>query len=366
MPRFPRSIRRLLSGSPKLEAMQIEISSRCPLACVFCPVGARNDPSAGGIMPLSLFKKLRPHFSGARHVHLQGWGEPMLSPHLWKMIAMAKAEGARTGFTTGGMLFTERAIDRLFESDADYISISIAGAVQTTHGTLRVHSDIERILDSVRTIAARKRRESRTRPKISLSYMMTSANIAEMPAALERAIEAGADDFYATNLDCVFDRAADRSRIFVWEGMPDPGHLAAIDRARSITAGSHISFRPYPLSADERPVCELDPSRFMFITSEGDVCPCTYLSRPENRRIYNGREYLYKRLSFGNIESEDLSAIWRGKKYSEFRKRFERRREADRKLRAYMEGGEPFAAIGALHPPVLHDVCKTCAKAYGV
>ncbi len=317
-------------------------------------------------MPLSLFERLVPHFSGARFVHLQGWGEPMLSPHLWDMIAMAKAEGPSVGFTTGGMLLTDRAIDRLMESGADYVSISIAGAVQATHGALRVRSDIERIFDRIRRMAALKRRSASHRPRISVSYMMTTANIEELPAALARAIEAGADDFYATNLDCVFSASADRSRIFVWEGEPAVGHLAILDRARSIAAENNFSFRPYPLIAQEQPACELDPSRIMFITAAGEVCPCPYLSRPDNRRIHKGREYLYRQLNFGNIADLDLTAVWKGRSYAEFRKRFERRREADRRLRAYMDGGEPFDAMGALNPPPLHGVCETCAKAYGV
>ena len=204
-------------------------------------------------MQLSLFERLVPHFSGARFVHLQGWGEPMLSPHLWDMIAMAKAEGPSVGFTTGGMLLTDRAIDRLMESGADYVSISIAGAVQATHGALRVRSDIERIFDRIRRMAALKRRSASHRPRISISYMMTTANIEELPAALARAIDAGANDFYATNLDCVFDASADRSRIFVWEGEPAVGHLAILDRARSIAAENNFSFRPYPLIARSSP-----------------------------------------------------------------------------------------------------------------
>ena len=366
MVRLPRFIRRSLAGSPPLEAMQIEISSRCMLACTFCPIGVRNDPGSGAIMPVSLFDKLRPHFAGARFVHLQGWGEPMLNPHIWEMIRTVKKEGALAGFTTAGMLFNERAVARLFESGADYVSITIAGATQLTHGAHRVHSDIERILTGIRLISSRKKLEGIGGPRISVSYMMTSSNMGELPEALRRAVESGADDFYATNLDCVFNADADRARVFTWEGEPAAGYTSVIDRARVFAAGLDFSFRPYPLSAGECPVCELDPSRFMFITAEGEVCPCTYLSRQENRRIYKGKEYLYKRLSFGNVGVDDLSVIWRRKKYLEFRKCFERRREADRKLGAYREGGSPFDAIGALNPPPLNDVCSTCAKAYGV
>jgi MoaA/NifB/PqqE/SkfB family radical SAM enzyme len=336
------------------------------LACTFCPVGVGNDSREGAIMPMSLFEKLRPHFSGARFVHLQGWGEPMLSPHIWNMIKAAKAEGSLAGFTTGGMLFNARAVDRLFESGADYVSISIAGAVQATHGALRVRSNIDQIFECIRTISSRKKFGGTAGPRISVSYMMTSANIGELPAALRRAVDAGADDFYATNLDCVFNADAERARIFTWDGKPAADHLAAIDEARAFAAGRDFSFRPYPLSAGEQPVCELDPSRFMFITAQGEVCPCTYLSRPENRRFFNGTAYSYPRMSFGNINTDDLSAVWRGRAYAGFRERFERRREADRRLRAYLEGGSSFGAIGALNPPALHDVCTTCAKAYGV
>ena len=74
MVRLLRFVRRLLAGSPSLEAIQIEISSRCMPACAFRPIGVGNDPAGGTIMPIPRFEKLRQHLSGARFVHPQGRG----------------------------------------------------------------------------------------------------------------------------------------------------------------------------------------------------------------------------------------------------------------------------------------------------
>ncbi len=84
MVRLPRFVRRLPAGSHSLEAIQSEISSRCMPAYASRPIGVRNYPAGATIMPIPFFMKLRPHFSGARHVQLQGRGEPMLSLPIWK------------------------------------------------------------------------------------------------------------------------------------------------------------------------------------------------------------------------------------------------------------------------------------------
>ncbi len=290
------------SREAPLEAMQIEISSRCMLACTFCPIASGMIPDRRHNAGFPV-RQARPHFAGARFVHLQGWGEPMLNPHIWEMIRTVKKEGALAGFTTAGMLFSERAVDRLFESGADYVSISIAGATQFTHGSNRVHSDIERILTGIRLISSRKKLEGIGGPRISVSYMMTSSNMGELPEALRRAVEAGAADFYATKLDCVFHADAARARVFPWEGEPAAGYTSA-STGPVFAAGLDFSFRPYRSSAANARR-ELDPTRFLFITRRR-VCPCTYLSRRRTGASYKGKEYLYKRLSFGKRRVDDL------------------------------------------------------------
>ena len=71
----------------------------------------------------------------ARHVHLQGWGEPLLHPRLPEMAKAAKAAGSDVGITTNGDLL-EPAIDWIVEERVDQIVFSVAGD-DATHADLR-------------------------------------------------------------------------------------------------------------------------------------------------------------------------------------------------------------------------------------
>ena len=67
------------------KVVQIEVTSRCETGCVFCPHDALADRWAEGDLPLDLYReKIVPHLDLFELVYLQGWGEPMLTPHLCK------------------------------------------------------------------------------------------------------------------------------------------------------------------------------------------------------------------------------------------------------------------------------------------
>ena len=61
-----------------LFAIQVEVTSRCTRSCAVCPRSAFADSWLEGDLSAGLWQRLRPDLRLARHVHLQGWGEPLL------------------------------------------------------------------------------------------------------------------------------------------------------------------------------------------------------------------------------------------------------------------------------------------------
>ena len=85
------------------QAFQIEVTTRCVLRCVMCPRVALAQQWREMDLPWETFHRIACAFPLAQHVHLQGWGEPLLHPRLFDMIALAKEAGCRAGLTTNGM-----------------------------------------------------------------------------------------------------------------------------------------------------------------------------------------------------------------------------------------------------------------------
>ncbi|MEW6623645.1 MAG: radical SAM protein [Bacillota bacterium] len=358
-----------------LEAMQVGISPVCNLKCTFCPT-THYPENNQEMISMELFNKLKPYFSWANWIYLQGWGEPLLNKNIWEMIKLVKEADCQVGFTTNGVLLTPEVREKILKFGVNLVSISIAGDTPQTHNKLRMGSELEKIMHNVENLIILKQRHNSSLPKVSLSYMLTTESIHHLPAALRRVIEIGADDLYAINLDYVFSWEADANKAFTWGKDPSEEYLELIARAKGIAMEKNFSFRSYLLSLkEEEPACELNPNKFVFITADGDVAPCTYLGRKINPRIYRDELIEIPCKSFGNINKETFEEIWHKPDYKEFRHKFALRLNKFEKLMKFYSEHEPslirirqaeedYNTFLIDNP--LPEECQSCPKRFGI
>jgi MoaA/NifB/PqqE/SkfB family radical SAM enzyme len=361
------TVERLLSrirgrdaGRP-FEALQLEVTSRCNLKCVMCPVTVLADRWPSLDMSWDTFERVAAAFGQTRWAYLQGWGEPMLHRRLLDMIERAKSAGCRVGFTTNGTRLTRDAGERLLDRDLDLLAVSIAGATAATHEAIRVGSGFAHLLENVRGFLRLRAARKSSAPKVEIFFLMTPANIAELPAAVELAADVGADELVATNLDYVMTRELDSLRAYS-AGPASAGLRVALDRARAAAERNGIAFRPYPLEPKEMAVCDLDPLRILYISADGSVSPCVYTSLTGQSRLprfFAGEATHIEAVRFGNVNERGLMEIWESAAYRAFRGPFARRL-ADAGTLALS------AALGAhVEETPAPAACRTCPKLYG-
>ncbi|KJS88174.1 MAG: hypothetical protein JM58_02020 [Peptococcaceae bacterium BICA1-8] len=358
------------------DAIQIEVSAACNLKCKFCPTTYLNSKDEWKFLTLPTFKKLEPYFKLTRWVYLQGWGEPLINKDIWDMVSIVKEAGSQVGFTTNGTLLKEEVIDRLVLFNVDLVSTSIAGASAETHEKLRVNSSFLDIIESVERLVKAKERSQKRLPFITLSYMLTKESVHELLKALELAYSLGVDDFYTTNLDYVFSQDVNNSKIFTWENEATYEYEQIINKAEEYALVRDFPFRSYPLKpAEEKVVCDLNPAKMVFISSSGDVAPCTYLGRFINPRYYKKQIQNIPRKTFGNIHCEDFLDIWNKESYQDFRRPFIIRAQFYQKLISSYTDYEPnltriknaekqYSETLIQNP--LPEECKTCPKRFGI
>jgi MoaA/NifB/PqqE/SkfB family radical SAM enzyme len=344
------------------EAFQIEVTSRCNLRCVMCPVTVLGD-WAQRDLPWETFERIAEAFGSVRWVHLQGWGEPLLHRRFVDMVARAKSAGCRVGFTTNGTRLTRATGARLLELGLDLMAVSIAGARAATHEAIRVGSDFAKLLENLRGFLALRRELGRAPPKVELFYLMTPANLGELPQAVRLAAELGADELVATNLDYVITPGLDALRAYSGSPLPERSR-AALDEAAAAARAAGIAFRPYRLQHREMAVCDLNPLKILFVGSDGSVSPCVYTSLAgpgEIPRVFEGRSLTTPIVRFGNVNERPLLEIWEDPAYRAFRARFARRAAgAGLALLGAAAGAAPGEELPA------PEACRTCPKLYGV
>jgi len=346
------------------EALQIEVTSRCNIKCVMCPVTVFADRWPRRDMRWETFEGIAAAFEHTDWVYLQGWGEPLLHRRIFDMIARAKAAGCRVGFTTNGSRLTRRTGERLLELDLDLLAVSIAGATAATHEAIRVGSDFAQLTENLRRFLLLRAERRSAAPKVEVFFLMTRTNLAELPQAVELAAGLHADELVATNLDYVITPGLDEFRAY----SSDPPAQAlrnAMEDARTAAARAGLAFRPYPLESKEMAVCDLNPLKILFVSADGRVSPCVYTSlagQSDIPRFFEGRSLSVPAVHFGNAGERPLMEIWERPEYRAFRQQFVNRLVGAKTMALSALRGTGAAEVETPAP----EPCRTCPKLCGL
>lgn len=346
--------------------IQIEITSRCLMRCVFCPNKTVGPQWQHGDLPWEDFRDhIGPHLSRFDLVYLQGWGEPLLHPHLWDMIRTCKSAGCRAGFTTCGGLLNEENGQRLLDEGIDILSISFAGASPAIHESLRVGSDLRQLVSNVEKLAARRRGgPGQALPLLELHFLMLQANMHELPEFVRLAASLGADEVAATNLTFTPTREIEAMRVF--GHTPDPAYQAIVAASQQEAERLGVRFRAYPLAMDDNILeCDAHPTESVFVNHLGEVTPCVMVGAPIRDlipRFFEGEACPTPPVSFGNVRAGLIEAV-QGQARARFAAPFRARKAfaySALALSAASGMGDDLRLPEPPHP------CRHCYKLYGV
>jgi len=352
------------NGHRPFKVVQIEVTSRCETGCIFCPHDALAEHWVEGDLPLDLYhEKIVPYLDLFELVYLQGWGEPMLNPHLWDMLEMAQGKGCQTGFTTNGAYLGDGQNQRLVDMGVDMISVSFAGTAATVHESLRTHSEFSKLCKNFESLVNLKKQLGKDKPWLELHFLMTCANLGEFPSLVELAASLGADEVVATNL--TYSPSLRLDQMHVFGEHPHPEDLEMIEQAEQTAERLNIPLRIYPLQSEPQTlVCDADPINAVYINHRGDVTPCVYLGltvQGQVPRYYHGEAHPFNAYSFGNV-CDGFDRVLHGKEREAFSTAFKERNA----------GSNPLAMLSLLStqeevelslPPL---PCRHCYKMLGV
>jgi MoaA/NifB/PqqE/SkfB family radical SAM enzyme len=319
-------------GLPKrrvLRALQVEVTSRCTRRCATCPRSALSDRWQESDLSGGTWERLARDLKLARHVHLQGWGEPLLHPELRRMVHDCKTSGCSVGITTNGDLL-EPATSWMVAEAVDLVTVSVGGD-PLTPACFEKGSRLEEVLNSVGRLSRLSGR-GRGKTRIQLSYLLTRDNASQLPALVRRAARAGPAEIFVIHLDCTPSSDLLRMSAFEEEGLA-AGVGEHLDTAARIARRHAIRFRGPALRPRELLACALDPTRFAFVTADGRTGPCVYGLLPISGlvpRFCPGGDREVVPAYYGDLREAGLAEILEGPLRREFALPFEHRLQAER------------------------------------
>jgi len=360
--------KKIFQGSPgkRFSAWQVELTSRCPLECRMCSRTAykdffRNDMSLGD------FKRLLPYFPEVEAVVLEGWGESLLHRNLVECIRLAKKEGPRVGFVTSGKGLNEPFISELLKAGVDFMGFSLSGATPQTHNFIRVNSDLDELLKNIRTLQEMKVREKLSNPQLHIVYLLLKENILEVPALIQLARDLEIKEVVLIHLSHVGNAWQEEQRVFSQNSSKD--YEKILKEAEEKAREWKIELQRPSLSFGEVSVCSENPLRNLYISVEGGVSPCVYLSPPVPspfKRIFKGREVEIAKVSFGNLFREPLDRVWNDQNYAAFRECFARRKKHFDAMFTSLWDPDRLKGMEPSSLPASPEPCSTCYKLLGL
>jgi len=281
-----------LSSAP--ETVNIELTGKCNVkpACTFCVGKNLPDYREPGHLDL---ERYWPYMLRARRVNDCSYGEPMLYPDFEQVVARLSAAGVMFGFTTNGLLLTERRARFLAEhGDLLDFCVSVNAATAETY-TAHHGQDFGRLVANLKRFVEI---HSRVRPgkklPMLLSFIVMRSNQHEVDGFLELAAEIGVSRVMLRHLfDIGYDgfRAENFGYRFVYgdERLPLSEYQAIEQRVRRAQPPLHVqfawsskdSFLAEQAEAGMEDVPCLFPWKFLCVRPEHDMyAPCVYMKKP--------------------------------------------------------------------------------------
>lgn len=301
----------LFAGKPRFDCLQVEVSSRCPGRCLYCP-RALAGVGSGMDMSMAVFSRLAPVFRYAQRVHLQGWGEPFLNPSFFPMARIARDAGCRVSTTTCGLDMSESRAEAILDAGLDIVAFSLVGTDETSNRQRR-GVPFDRVHHAIATLAGARRQRGTSEPQLHLAYLLLPENI-EALAGLPRLMEElGVAAAVVSTLDYLPDPSLTEYTFVAAD-------QALLERAASIleeTAaaaerrGLFLSHH-FPRVRGQGHGCLENINSSLFVAADGMVSPCVFTNAP-------GASDDPRRRVFGNVLTEEPLTVWCSPAYATFR-----------------------------------------------
>jgi len=302
---------------PKLEHIQLEVTTFCNASCSYCPRTTAGTSWKNIHMTPETLHPLLPLLPSVPYVHLQGWGEPLLNPYFFDLAELVKAQGCLFGTTTNGVLLDQENADRLIASGFNFVAFSLTGA-GPTHDRFRQGAPLKETLAGIKALADARRQSRKNSPAIHIAYMLLQDGVEELDNLPGLLRGLGVNEVVISTLDHLPHPALTGQVI----SRNTPEWSTIVTRLEKIKQelandDTHLFFDTGAANENSG-VCSEKVDRAVVIAADGGIHPCVFANLTDAR---TGR----KRKCFGDLNAEGLHRAWWSDEYREFRASFGKR-----------------------------------------
>jgi len=340
-----------MSAPDRMSGASLETSAQCQLKCPLCFLRSYTERPEPSLMPLAVARAAAPHLAGLESVDLTGWGEPLLNPRLFEIIAIVREHfSGRLAMTTNGLLLDRKAMSRLIDFELDTVCVSVDAAGERAYNRARPGGDFSRLMRSLEEFATLREERGAKTPRLFATFLLRRSALSELADFTGLAAAHGLDGVVFQLLTGVFsDSGLGEATHRAYYGNDfDEGLLgSAVGRAKQAAPSGFIIAGPERIFSAPVGGCGgFDLSR-PFITSSGLVSVCCAMAYPCALIRRDGRLERTASVVFGDVLETPLPAIWEDPAYRKVRAEIQAGRVNEACgdcIALYMKPGEVFQA----------------------
>lgn len=195
------------SGKVRARPLKLTVdpTNICQLRCPLCPTGYQVQDRGRGRASLHVFEHLMEEIGDYLFfIDFYNWGEPLLSPQLADLVALAHDKGITTNVSSNlSLRLSDERIRSIVTSGLSSIVCSIDGTSQETYETYRRRGKFDLAFGNMRRIIEMRNSLGLRRPVVSWQFLVFRFNQHERERAVQLAREIGTDrlTFLAPYLD---------------------------------------------------------------------------------------------------------------------------------------------------------------------
>jgi pyruvate-formate lyase-activating enzyme len=190
------------------DRLYVESTNYCNLKCVMCPTGLGVIARPKGYMDMGLFRRIVDETApSAPAIVLHSWGEPMMHPELFDMVAYARSKDMWVETSTNITLLTEERIRKVLASGMSQLYLAMDGVTKATYERVRVGANYEKVLRNVERLLELKR-ETGSRLRVVLQIIAMNETQEEVAEFVRRWTRPEVDQVNVKHLDTWGDQVA--------------------------------------------------------------------------------------------------------------------------------------------------------------
>jgi MoaA/NifB/PqqE/SkfB family radical SAM enzyme len=288
----------------------IELTSKCPLDCVFCSRQARRG--IGEHMPLPLVKAILGDLHEPELIRLNYAGESANYPGLGEAIALASATGAATELVSALVSAPAHALREMVDRGLERLSVSLHTTRADAFEEIYRFGNYAAVVAKLAYLREYRASVGRTNPRLDFAFVAMRRNLDQLQPVAEVARREGAA---SVSVHPVIAREPLLRPAFLGE-IDEVGEIrdgfwkaleSAVDMARERVPEVEIAIaRPAPRTLSPAagfPTCEQNPWETAHILADGSVVPCE----------------VQDHVVLGSVNQQPLGEIWHGESYARFR-----------------------------------------------